>query len=240
MKILLMFALINMSVALCIRMVWLGTLKISKEDIKENTAILVAGMFNQAGTAYSLLDLPDTYEYATANFSNLGFNASFAGLWLRIIAKDKPIFGISIGAKVAAYSGTRQAVLINPCVYPNTLKSSLYWPIKIFSPILEIISVALGLLAFLPIIPTSIAGNYSITLLADQLFWIGYGNPKVSENAKYGIVLSNKDEFLDNTKIIKKIPSCYTECIDTMHGRTADPEASYQYSRAINHLQIPS
>ncbi|MBR0403248.1 hypothetical protein IJI55_01720 [Candidatus Saccharibacteria bacterium] len=241
MKILLIVEIISIVIATILRLWHAGKMNIVGE-VNDGSVILVAGMFNQADSAFNLLRLPNRH-YVYANFSNLGFDAASAGKQLLRLIKDNPIYGISIGAKVSAYAEAEKAIWINPCIDPKTLKGNLYWPIKIGAPILEAVSCLLGVIAFLPIIPTGIAGNYSIALLADQLFCIGYGSPTVAPSDTKAIILSSQDEFLDNGKVVEicGCNQCYV-IIDTMHGRTADPAVSEWYSRAIENLldKIPS
>ncbi len=261
----------NILSALITRLCMLGKPeKIYEEQNNDSNklAFCIAGLLNQPERAFKHIDIPG-YKKVYVKFSPFGYSGVTLGKIINALHQinvqhhyEDIVLGISIGSLAALNAKTDQTILINPCCNAKMLKKSLYWLIKIFSPIAEIISLALGWLSFIPIIPAQ-EGRYSLTLLVDQLFNMGYGSilnklPTQSKvivktNGQYftnsssagqstqtGVIVSDKDEFLNNEEIInyfeKNDPLCSIVSIDTMHARIGDPKDAPKYQAAINYF----
>lgn len=240
-KLILIVLIVNIVTAGVARIVFSRRLKVTREFLlfdmnkARPVVLLVAGMMNQATKAFSFSRF-EGYDICYLNFSMFGFNPRLAGRQIRELYKEGDVvLGISIGAKAAVYSGETEQILINPCVFPETLQLKLRLPIKIFAPLIEFVSYGLGWLAILPVIPAD-SGRYSLALLADQLFAIGYGEPNrqlVEEGNIKGVVLSIRDEFLDNDVIEKTFSNSEIVWIFTKHGRTTEAGSKGYYRLAV-------
>lgn len=203
----------NILSALITRLCMLGkSEKIYEEQDNDSNklAFCIAGLLNQPERAFEHIDIPG-YKKVYVKFSPIGYSGVTLGKIINALHQitiryyhEDIILGISIGSLAALNAKMDQTILINPCCDAKMLKKSLYWLIKIFSPIAEIISLALGWLSFIPIIPAQ-EGYYSIALLVDQLFNMGYGSilNKLSTRSK---VIKNKE----NIKAMKRYtkPTC--------------------------------
>lgn len=202
-------------------------------------AFCVAGLLNQPETAFKHINIPG-YTKVYVKFSPFGYSGATMGKTINALRQDEDIIlGISIGSLATLNAKMDKAILINPCCNAKMLKKSLYWLIKIFSPIAEIISLTLGWFSFIPIIPAQ-EGHYSLALLIDQLFNMGYGHMTNNPHTQTKIIISKKDEFLINEEIIryfkKKDPLCGIANIDTMHARIGDPKDAPKYQAAIDYF----
>ena len=144
-----------------------------------NTKIyFIAGILNQPIRAFHYFSYRG-FCRVYLNYSVFGFNPKRAGKQLDKLMKDGDVVcGVSIGAKPIAYSTTNgfKRVLINPCTHPEILQPKYFWLIRIFAPLFKLLTFLLGWISILPLISAE-GGRYSLALLADQLFWIGYGYP---------------------------------------------------------------
>lgn len=202
-------------------------------------AFCIAGLLNQPNTAFRHIVIPG-YDKVYVSFSQFGWNPRWMGWALEKLKKDDDIMlGISIGAQAAWNAGASRTILINPCSTPKILQKRYYWLTKILSPLAWILSYALGWISFIPFIPAQ-DGRYSIALLVDQLFWMSHGRCLENLHTRAGIIISDKDEFLENKNIIKyyaeKAPHASIVSIDTMHARIGDPKDAPKYQAAINYL----
>lgn len=206
---------------------------------RRNLAV-IAGFWNQSDRAFQYIKFPERLNLFALNFSNFGYNPIAAGrAFLRpsMRAFDY-ICAISVGAKAVEYStmfGTsRRIMLICPCSHPTVLQPFFRWATRILSPVLELISFGLGWLAFLPIIPIKLGGRASIALVADQLFWIAYGNPKVDGYQQADLVMSQDDELLLNGELERIYQTAHSKTtVDGLHARTDIPEMAGGYESAI-------
>ena len=197
---------------------------------------IICNFLNQPQNAFKYIAPPRAIYL---RYSLLGYNPKNAGFQLSGLMYDKDIaIGMSIGAKAIAYAPTRHenTIFVNPCTHKSALKPSLRPVITILALIAKLASYALGWLSIIPIIPTHAENErYSLTLLADQLFWMAYGNPPV---IKAKVILSKDDEFLDNDAITKlyDLDKTNSICIKTLHAHTDDETCAVAYAKAVNHL----
>lgn len=212
---------------------------LSDYRIGQRNVYLIAGFWNQADRAYQYIDFPEDVNLIALNFSVFGYHPRHAGRRIsRSVVLSDDICAISIGAKAVEYSTTfaiaRHVALICPCSHPRALKRRYFWTIRLLSPLLEVISALFGWLAFLPIIPIKLGGHASIALVADQLFWMAYGDPENDDYRRVGLVMSHADEFLRNgtlERIYQAAPVQLT--VEGLHARTDLPEMAGEYASAI-------
>ncbi len=236
---------VNIITCLTARMTQGGKLVVSGEDIRNSsrrdkpTAYLIAGMNNQASTAYSLIDFSDKYT-VPLDFSLFGFNPINAGDQIDVLCRQEGavVMGISVGAKAIIYSGIdagHKVILINPCVYPDTVKLDNPF-MKVASILLEVISYGLGWLSVIPLPIGDMGNKYSLALLSDQFFWSMWGSPKYQNISNIKIVLSTEDELLKNDQIFEGFAFAKHIQIETKHGRTGEPKSAPLYQWAIKIL----
>lgn len=210
----------------------------------------VAGMCAQPREAFSFMfDLP-MLEYDTLKlvpYSNRRVN--FAKITEAILqdAVDHKyqkvrIFAISVGASVAHLAGKQKAAgkapgnfelecyLISPCQSAQFLKPKLRTRLTRTYPLMVVLLMVMGPLAFVPMVPAS--GSYfSLALVINQVERI-LSHPTVSlSHRQYvkGIILSDKDEFLDN----QSIHAFYAQrsilyVRNVAHARTIDAADKYR------------
>lgn len=247
--IILMFILLNIISCIIVRLIHGGRFELaghfSNNDDKP-VVYLIAGIKNQATTAYSLLKFPDKC-IIPLNYSLLGYNPIEAGEQLNVLCGGQVntvVYGISIGAKAICYSAVDQnhiVVLINPCVYPENVRLDLFGSstvpvLRTASIIFELLSYSLGWFSVLPLLHGDMENKYSIALLADQLFWSVWGRPKYDNIQNIRVLFSYNDEILDNDNIAESFMDAKSTNIDTKHGMTGDPKSVYAYQAALNYL----
>jgi len=249
MKLVLIVLVMNIVTAGVARMIFGRKLEITGETEWSDeigvkpTVFLIAGMMNQATEAFKFSKF-EGYEICYLNFSKFGFSPRQAGRQIgeEWYSEGDVVLGISIGAKAAVFSGRTKQILINPCVFPETLKPRLRTMVKIFAPLIELASYTLGWLAILAVIPAD-AGKYSLALVADQLFAIAYGKPSrrmATDGNAVGVILSTEDESLDNMEIERTFFNSGTMWIPTKHGRTTEAESKEYYRQAVERfLYLP-
>lgn len=200
---------------------------------------LIAGMQAQAEPAFRFIDFGD-YERVFLHYSCLGFNPKWAGRQLRsLLRADDVICGVSVGAQPIEYAIVNRlckCVMINPCCRPASLKPGLRRLLRVVTPCLEVLSYGLGWLAVLPLIPADFGKHISLALLADQLFWLTYGEPELQHGDQYKVILSTQDEFLDNAMLRKIYAGAATVEINTRHGFIGSEKAAELYDSAIKQL----
>lgn len=207
-----------------------------------NRVWLIAGLQNQPETAYQYVSFSG-YEKAYLRFSYLGYSPKVASEQLDfLVGKDDLICGISVGAKTIEYAdGDYRKVLINPCSHPRVLKPILYAATRYLSPLAKILSYGLGWLSALPIIPADMGQRSSFALLADELFWIGWGDPKDVNMENCSVIISAKDEFLECREMYQAYNGATTVVeINSMHARIGSEEDCAKYQSAIDRLIIPT
>lgn len=113
------------------------------------------------------------------------------------------VFSISLGDHIARgleglmIQRELNICAINPCPSRRALKIQWRWLLTIFGPVFWLLSHAIGWLSIIPFIPGT-GGKYSLMLLADQYMVLVYNRaPKYCVRTKW-LVLSEKDELLDN------------------------------------------
>lgn len=232
--IILTILLLNCGTCTMFRCFHAGRMCIGQAKTENPKIYCLAGMMNQPETALSYVSLPDEYERVNVSYSMFGFDLVKAKSQLEgVVNNSDVLLGISIGAKPIICADTNaEKILVNPCTHPRVLKPYLenltFW----LSPLAEIISYGLGWIAVLPLIPVDGGEHYSIALLVDQLYWIGHYDPAVVDE-NVGIVLSSRDEFLQNDEVQKIYGTSRSVEIDTMHGRTGDLAVAKEYEQAI-------
>ena len=205
--------------------------------------ILIAGMFGQPETAFQYIDLPYCYS-GYLRYSMLGYNPINAGRQLSALAREKDcVLAVSVGCKAIVYAGIPGAkrVFVNPCTHPKSLEPKLKRKLRIITPILEILSYLLGWFTVIPVIKTRQGERYSPALFIDQLFWACYGDPdysKVCYQGRTGIVLSTRDEYIENDVVSKIYDRAEKVIIPARHGFIASPYVSNLYNEAINNLLV--
>lgn len=168
------------------------------------------------------------------------------------------IWAVSVGGQVAnwvdtlASAGTVKVVLINPCTSPICLKPNFQGYETLAQGLCTILGEhLLGWVSLLPIIPMSGVDatapgrnwEYSPILLADQLVAITAGRQPVSAPRADVVILSERDQFLDN-QMIRKLymltPDNYIITIDADHAGTAVYADQYRvaFRRATEILSV--
>lgn len=225
-----------------------GRLKIldfaSETNETSDVSILLAGIFNQPYGAFFLLPAVKSDHMIFCDYSCFGFNAKNAGKQINAMDIPSPsrvnVYAISLGDKVARYLTRCTHIYgINPCPNPSVLRTN--WQ-KILPPValsLEIITLALGWIAVIPLVPSDDT-CYSIALISDQLWEISINRSTPPDNKGItSLVLSSKDEYIDDFKLWRfyKHLSMPEVTIDSKHGRTMDLAWSAEYNRALEELQ---
>ena len=165
--------------------------------------VYIAGMCGQPDQAFDKIKLPFAASEIYMRYSMFGFSPKKIGAWLDYVGlAGCSIVACSVGAKPLVYSGlsisqrAEEIYLLNPCAYSKSLRRRLLWPVRIGGVALEALSYALGWIAIIPLPPH---GYYSLALLADQTFWIGF-DPAGANDYFFApnsmIVVSEHDEFL--------------------------------------------
>lgn len=200
----------------------------------EKHYILLAGFKNQPSNAFKTIPFKNS-RVITMSYSAFGFNPKTAGKQLdRLSRVEDTVLAISLGAKSVAYSKKEfSAIAINPCSFPGSLKPEIRDWFKSRALPLEILSFLLGWLSFLPVI-TADAGKYSLALLADQMFWISYGDP--TEHKFSHIILGERDWVLDNESIRNRYPGSHFLSLDTSHASLNDEKDTKAYNEAIQKI----
>lgn len=182
----------------------------------------IAGMCNQPLEAFGFMfDLPmlmdDTlkllpYSQRQAHFSKMT-DAILEDMAENHYKKVR-IFAISVGANVPYYLGEQLAAgkvkgdfelkcyLINPCQTAQFLKPKVKKWLTMTYPLMAILALVLGPLAFIPIIPGS-KRRFSVALTVSQVEQYLF-KPSISmRHRKYvkGVIMSRSDEFLENAAI---------------------------------------
>lgn len=240
MQYLIVLSVINSLTCIMVR-VWQGGRLVTspKHNARAGPRVwLIAGLQSQPKTAYQRIDFPG-YDRMNLRFSNLGFNPYRAGTQLCDLVSERDVVcGVSLGSKViecAKLEAFKMAILINPFTAQCLTKGLLPFVTQYISPILKLLSYALGWVAILPIVPVSLGERMSLALLIDQLFWVGRCNPKHGFNQKYKVIVSARDEFLDNAIVRRSYDGAAVTEIDTLHGRIASTreQQSEKYNVAI-------
>ena len=242
-KIIILVLLTNFITCLIARLIQGGRFTYNKNiyPAYNGKMILIAGMLSQPESAYQYINMPYGCS-GYLKFSLLGYNPKKSGKQLKELAKSKDyVIGISVGCKSIIYADSpgKKRILVNPCTHSITLKAEYQMLLQYLSPILEVVSYALGWLSILPVIKTKLGDRYSLALLADQLFWIYYGDPEYEKTASQvgtGLILSKSDEFLENDIISEIYRRSSIEKVPARHGFIASQYVAQYFNEAINKL----
>lgn len=171
--------------------------------------VLIAGILGQPETTYGKIKMPYGGS-GYLNYSLFGFNPKNAGKQLKQFLESKDhivgtkdyIIGMDVGCKAIVYAGLigERRVLLSPYTHAIGLKAKDQTKISILSPILEVLTWALGWISIIPIIRTKQKNWYSLALLADQLFWTYYGDPEIDEKCgmDYDVLLDRDTTHQEN------------------------------------------
>lgn len=198
---------------------------------------LVSGFRNQPDVAFGLIDFSRCRKIVWLMYSNFGFNMNLAARQMYEVCTagyGTEVFAISFGAMVHQHANLRKGVLIDPCINPEVILEPYRQKFRRNAIIYGALSAILGWLAFIPVIPVekpALSGialspvRYSLALLADQMYYIGYSETKVKESRGVTLVLSNYDGLLDNERIIRDFRAARVIMIPAGHADTlANPE----------------
>lgn len=205
----------------------------------------VAGMLNQAESAFGFIvdDLSGGITYA--NFRNDGWSAeATADAIINDIRKHNytkvRIFTISVGDQAARYLESYcsdnqekfqlEVVAINPCPSELVLNEKARRLANLGEPLLDAGCILTGWLSIapMPFLATP-GGNYSLLLLVSQVAHItSYTAPSYTTHT-LGVVISEQDEFLDRDALLSyfdwvpsvTIPNC-------KHGDTIGNGKAYR------------
>ena len=185
----------------------------------------------------------DNFGYDAEAYTNQLFNkvsmvtkeATEAGKKVENIAVS-----ISLGDQIVApiEDVFDQVIAINPCTYNSFLNWRYRTIIAFCAPILFVLEYALGWLSFMPLISYD-HNNYSITLLADQIYDMKHLKPSESmrlKNLPRKILLSKYDQFLDNQAIEKYYQKADIKYINCKHGTMSDPNDAQLYLQGVQKL----
>ena len=240
---------VNFITCLFVRLIWNGRAVIDDDTGSwcHKKVFLLSGFLNQPETAYHFFDFTG-FHRIFLRYSILGFNPKTVAKQLEsLMFAGDLVCGISIGAKPIVYSKTNayDRVLINPCTHPETLRPKYFQKVRILSPLAELLTYLLGWFAMIPVITVDHQNYFSLTLLIDQLFWIGYGNPgricadkapDLGDLSTTGIIVSTEDEFLDNRVVSRLFYKSEWVEIKAKHGYTADKAYAEEYKLALDFL----
>ena len=161
---------------------------------------LIAGELSQPEKAYDRIEMPYSVR-VNMRYSLLGFNPKEAGKQLEALALSEDyIIGSSLGCKALIYSHRDdiKRVMIDPATHSIILKAGLQMKLR-HTPLLVGLTYILGWLSAIPFIPTKSGNFYSLALLADQLYWLYYGDPRFNDLGnlnKLSMIISTEDKKL--------------------------------------------
>lgn len=116
------------------------------------------------------------------------------------------IFSLSVGDHVTRelewYLGSVELenIAINPCSSEPVLNALCQWLVMYVVPIVRLLDYALGWLSIAPVISPG-HKKYSLWLITDQATQLGCWREKFWIDSTLGVILSSRDEFLDNGAI---------------------------------------
>lgn len=214
----------------------------SGDETRPTVNMLIPGMEAFAETAYGfMLETMDNY-LVTVNYSLLGFNpremTNEIIEWIDEYqekagetAMPIRIFAISLSEMVArrvkqVFGADVEIYLINPS---TCLKKSAKVKTTLGAIILKILALLLGWLSLVPMIPAT-GGKYPLQLLADQCLALA----KQRDSEEYsdrieGMILSLRDQYVDNETTLWRFPWVPVVEIATRHGDTVGKAEKYRY-----------
>ena len=245
--ILLSLLILNIGTCTIVRLAWGGKFTYNKKasPLYNGKNILIGGLMSQPDDDFAgISELP--YQMSLMlRYSVLGFNPKNAGRQIRELAKRKDVLiANSIGCKALAYSRTNfnERAFINPLSHSIILDSEYQLILEFLGPILEVIMYLLGWIAVIPFVKTGKNSRYSLALIADQLYFLQYGDPSyedLEDLEQSYLLLSIGNEHVqrdiaisiyENVKKYRSVP------IRSVH--ISNPDAASVYGRAIKELLV--
>lgn len=238
--------LINFVVAAIIRLIHHGRMDITLAYNSGDSTVSnyrIAGISGQPDPTFWYLSLPKGENYDIC-FSQLGFNAIVAGLQLSRFMRTFDtftvnIYGVSVGAHVMldiedVIQLKATTIAINPCVSAKSLKVGKTRFFPILAMVLECLSMLMGCLAFVPIIPSEM-GNCSLVLWADIMMALCFSN---NDQATADVAIwSEHDELLDKSYFLERFKDSTQVYVDSGHVALADAEEAQKYQEALDSIE---
>ncbi len=210
-----------------------GELKVEREvdgtksrDGRTIMNYLIGGCYNQADTAFDFLLGEIKGGITFVNFSQYGWKPKNMAQLIIRDAEQKGyavrLLTISMGDQVARY--VEQAMgdqceicAINPCSSVAFLKPPLKLGISfVAAPAILAASVVAGWLADIPFLPTGVA-PYSIALTSSQYVAMAYNTPPTVSKATKWVIVSTKDDYVQQGVTEKFFTNAKIVKIDTSH-----------------------
>lgn len=220
--------------------------QVNQEIDERIMTYLIAGNMAQPESAFEFMKSEFGQNYTYVSFSIYGWNAKTAAKYIAEDIKEHDykarVFTISLGDHVARYleadvelKGKLEIYVINPCPNRSVLQKPYDTVLRFCAPLAKGACYMVGWLSVLPVIPCD-GGNYSLILLIDQFYGIYYDSPPLGASQTYGIVCSQRDEFIRNEVVEKIYLDAEIAEIDTVHGDTAGESSKY-YDAISNLIQ---
>lgn len=220
---------------------------LKKDPQSDVVNYLIAGLLNQADvTFYNFVDEMEG-SVVCVNFRRNGWNPEAMA---EMICCDKMerhcrmvrVWAISVGDQAARFvdwtAAPVETIAINPCTKEFCLKDDLRnlgWAAKALRGFCEYV---LGWLSLVPIISmsgteTDAPGKnwkYSPMLVADQFVAITEGSHILGQHESEYVILSNRDQFLDNARVKTVFERCGAKFIeiDAGHADVVNCEDAYR------------
>lgn len=239
-----MLWLINIVAAIILRLLHGGRMEfvfVPTDSDRLETTYRIAGPGSQPRTAFQFIKMPEG-NLVNLCYSPLGFSSKRAGLQLTEFAESHyaqriNVYAISLGAQVMLNAGDslyRRAkmIAIDPCLSRKSLRPMPAFFVTVGAVVLEIVSVLLGCIALLPIIPAE-EGQYSVALWADILFNIAFGDAK--QDHPTVVIKSLHNQTLDDDYLSERFERSAIEIADDVPGcgSISDPRQAPVYTEAI-------
>lgn len=214
---------------------------------------LVAGIFDHPDVSMRFLQKKYNRGITIVNNSNFGWSPErIAQAIVNDIEQHNyhaTVYAISIGDQVARFieeacylrnipEDQIRIISLNPC--PNCHMLKPHWRIiaKVCTAIIAAFTYLLGWISVIPIIPSFEHKFCSLAFISDQLLSLAAIHPPkygCSYPNTIGIVLSDNDQFLDNSQVINYFHyQTKVETIPTAHAYTV--HAPHLYQAAINKI----
>lgn len=237
----------NLMLALVIRVLHGGRMTITLDDSSIDTGVInyrIAGVNSQPEHAFEMIRMPEEGMNYNVSYSCFGFGPAAAGSQLENHiyetagdASHVNIFSISVGTKVMQYLDRKvydevTTVAINPCSSVNSLKPSLGTPAPSVAITAEVLTIPLGCLALLPVIPTE-DGCYSAVLWADLLMATSRTGMPPNTSADIAI-WSKDDQLLDHEAFNTQYKDAVIEEVDSKHAEIGNNSYFVRYQAAID------
>lgn len=206
---------------------------------------LVAGNLNQAHEAFRFLE--DSLEggITIVDYEYLrGYNRKHIVQQIindiRLYQYKPVVIGISMGDMIArdlaAYFPDIESYAICPASDVRFLQPYVRIGLTALMPLAELLTIPLGWLSYLPIVPTG-AGNFSLATLFDQWTHIAYQGKRPPSKQTKGVILALQDQFLDINKIPANYPNAVIVYADADHANTALDGKAPAFLKAWKEIQ---